>query len=85
MQDKAARREGLYTKSINGDAFSKAIKQQTIDLIRKDLGSIDLIIYSLASPRRVHPKTGLIAKSVLKPTGKPYSNKSIDLDSKKII
>ena len=76
--EQLAHREGYYAKSINGDAFSKAIKQQTIDLIRKDLGSIDLIIYSLASPRRVHPDTGNIYSSVLKPINQSFTSKSVD-------
>jgi enoyl-[acyl-carrier protein] reductase / trans-2-enoyl-CoA reductase (NAD+) len=72
---------GLYAKSINGDAFSQAIKQQTIDLIKKDLGTIDLVIYSLASPVRTHPVTGITHKSVLKPIGAPFSNKTVDFHS----
>lgn len=72
---------GLYAKSINGDAFSDEIKEQTVDLIKKDLGKIDLIIYSLASPRRVHPKTGVKYSSVLKPIGQPFSNKTVDFHS----
>ncbi|HUH37680.1 MAG TPA: bifunctional NADH-specific enoyl-ACP reductase/trans-2-enoyl-CoA reductase, partial [Spongiibacteraceae bacterium] len=54
----AARAEGLYAKSINGDAFSDEIKQKTIDTIKADLGQVDLVVYSLAAPRRQHPKTG---------------------------
>lgn len=76
----AARAEGLYAKSINGDAFSEAIKAQTIDRIRQDIGSVDLVVYSIASPRRVHPKTGAVAKSVIKPIGAPYTNKTVDTD-----
>lgn len=76
--EQLAHREGYYAKSINGDAFSKTIKQQTIELIRKDLGSIDLIIYSLASPRRVHPETGDIYSSVLKPINQSFTSKSVD-------
>ena len=57
--EKEAAAAGLYAKSINGDAFSDEVKQQTIELIKKDLGQIDLVIYSLASPRRTHPKTGV--------------------------
>ncbi|MFN7099973.1 MAG: bifunctional NADH-specific enoyl-ACP reductase/trans-2-enoyl-CoA reductase, partial [Flavobacterium sp.] len=64
-----AHKAGLYAKSINGDAFSNEIKQQTIDLIKADLGLIDLIIYSLASPVRLHPLTGVLHRSVLKPIG----------------
>ena len=69
---------GLYAKSINGDAFSDEIKQQTIDLIKKDLGQVDLVVYSLASPRRTHPKTGVAYASVLKPIGLPFTNKTVD-------
>jgi enoyl-[acyl-carrier protein] reductase/trans-2-enoyl-CoA reductase (NAD+) len=77
---RAARAEGLYAKNINGDAFSDDIKKQTIDLIKADLGQVDLIIYSLASPRRTHPKTGIVHKSVLKPIGTTYTNKTVDTD-----
>ena len=80
-----ARAAGLFGKSINGDAFSDEIKKQTLDVIKKHLGQLDLIVYSLASPRRVHPKTGQIAKSTLKPIGPPYSNKSIDFETGEII
>jgi enoyl-[acyl-carrier protein] reductase/trans-2-enoyl-CoA reductase (NAD+) len=73
-----AKDAGLYAKSINGDAFSNEIKQQTIDLIRTDLGKIDLIIYSLASPRRVHPVTGTIHNSVLRPIESDFSDKTVD-------
>ncbi len=69
---------GLYAKSINGDAFSDEIKQKTIDLIKADLGQIDLVIYSLASPRRTHPKTGVVYNSVLKPIGQTFTNKTVD-------
>jgi enoyl-[acyl-carrier protein] reductase/trans-2-enoyl-CoA reductase (NAD+) len=76
----AAHAAGLYAKNINGDAFSKEIKAQALDAIRQDLGQVDLVIYSLASPRRVHPTTGAIHKSVLKPVGAPYTNKTVDTD-----
>jgi enoyl-[acyl-carrier protein] reductase/trans-2-enoyl-CoA reductase (NAD+) len=69
---------GLYAKSINGDAFSNEVKQKTIDLIKADLGKIDLIIYSLASPVRTNPVTGITHRSVLKPIGNTYSNKTVD-------
>lgn len=69
---------GLYAKSINGDAFSDEVKQQTIDLIKNDLGKIDLLIYSLASPVRTNPKTGITHRSVLKPIGDTYTNKTVD-------
>lgn len=74
--------ENLYAKTINGDAYSDEIKQQVIDLIKKDLGKVDAVIYSLASPRRVtQDKT---YTSVLKPIGRPFSSKSIDLKTNKI-
>ncbi len=73
-----AHREHYYAKSINGDAFSHQIKRQTADLIRKDLGKVDLIIYSLASPRRVHPDTEQVFSSVLKPIGKTFVGKTVD-------
>ncbi|MEK6451771.1 MULTISPECIES: enoyl-ACP reductase FabV [Myroides] len=73
-----ATKAGLYAKSINGDAFSDEIKKQTIELIKQDLGQIDLIVYSLASPRRTHPKTGVAYASVLKPIGEPFTNKTVD-------
>jgi enoyl-[acyl-carrier protein] reductase/trans-2-enoyl-CoA reductase (NAD+) len=71
---------GLYAKSINGDAFSDDIKEKTIQLIQQDWqGEVDLVIYSLASPRRQDPKTGEIFNSVLKPIGKPYTSKTVDV------
>ena len=79
-----AHKAGLYAKSINGDAFSNEIKQQTIDLIKADLGQIDLIIYSLASPVRMHPVTGVLHRSVLKPIGSVYTNKTVDFHSGKV-
>jgi len=81
--EKLAAQEGYYAKSINGDAFSKEIKQQTIDLIKKDLGKVDLVVYSLASPRRT-TEDGTTYSSVLKTTGQPYTNKTIDLKNKQI-
>lgn len=78
--EKAAHAEGLYAKSINGDAFSDEIKQRTIDLIKADLGQIDALFYSLASPRRTHPKTGVVYKSTLKPVGAAFTAKTVDTD-----
>ena len=69
---------GLYAKSINGDAFSHEIKRQTLDLIKEDLGQIDLVIYSLASPVRMHPDSGVRYKSVLKPIGGTFTDKTVD-------
>jgi enoyl-[acyl-carrier protein] reductase/trans-2-enoyl-CoA reductase (NAD+) len=74
----AAGKAGLYAKSINGDAFSNEVKAQTIDLIKADLGQVDLVIYSLASPVRQHPVSGVLHRSVLKPIGDTFSEKTVD-------
>ena len=76
--EKEAHKAGLYAKSINGDAFSNEIKKQTLDLIKTDLGQVDMVIYSLASPVRTHPDTGVRYKSVLKPIGAKFQNKTVD-------
>ncbi len=76
--EKEAAQAGLYAKSINGDAFSNEVKQQTIDLIKQDLGQVDLVIYSLASPVRLHPTTGVLHRSTLKPIGAKFTNKTVD-------
>lgn len=83
--ERAAKKAGLYSKSFNGDAFSDEMKQKVVEAIKADLGQVDMVIYSLASPRRVHPKTGAIAKSVLRPIGKSYTNKSLDLDTNDVL
>jgi enoyl-[acyl-carrier protein] reductase/trans-2-enoyl-CoA reductase (NAD+) len=77
---KYAEQEGLYAKSINGDAFSDDIKQKTIEVIKQDLGQVDLVVYSLASPRRTHPKTGEVFNSCLKPIGKSVTQRGINTD-----
>ncbi len=82
--EKEANKAGLYAKSINGDAFSNEIKEQVINLIKEDLGQIDLIIYSLASPVRTHPVSGKRFKSVLKPIGGEFSNKTVDFHTGKV-
>ena len=76
--EKEATKAGLYAKSINGDAFSNDIKEKTLELIKTDLGQVDLIIYSLASPKRVHPITGVVHSSVLKPIGQTFSSKTVN-------
>lgn len=81
---KEAQAADLYAKSINGDAFSHEIKAQTIETIKQDLGKIDLVIYSLASPRRNDPDTGVSYMSSLKPVGDPVTSKTFDI-SKKIV
>jgi len=81
---KYAEQDGLYAKSINGDAFSDEIKAKTIETIKQDLGQIDLVIYSLAAPRRQHPKTGEIFNSTLKPVGKDITMRGINTDKETI-
>ena len=77
--EKEAQAAGLYAKSFNGDAFSDAMKATVIDAIKADLGQVDCVIYSLASPRRTHPKTGEVFKSVLKPIGSTaFTNKNLN-------
>jgi len=81
---KFAEAEGLYAKSINGDAFSDEIKQKTIETIKQDLGQVDLVVYSLAAPRRQHPKTGEVFSSTLKPIGKEVTLRGINTDKEVI-
>lgn len=76
--EQLAHAEGYYAKSLNGDAFSNEMKQAVIDLIRKDLGQIDLIVYSLAAPRRKDPESGEVYQSTLKPIAESYQNKTVD-------
>ncbi len=76
--EREAEAAGLYARSFNGDAFSDEVKQEVIAAIKEDLGQVDLVIYSLASPRRTDPKTGEVYKSVLKPIGQVYTNKTLN-------
>jgi len=79
--EKEAAAAGLYARSFNGDAFSDALKDEVIAAIKADLGQVDCVIYSLASPRRTDPKTGEVYKSVLKPIGDLYTNKNLNTSS----
>ncbi|MBY5922147.1 enoyl-ACP reductase FabV [Ferrimonas balearica] len=76
--DKAAHEAGLYAKSINGDAFSHQAKQKAIELIKEDLGQVDLVVYSLASPVRKMPESGELIRSSLKPMGQTYTATAVD-------
>jgi enoyl-[acyl-carrier protein] reductase / trans-2-enoyl-CoA reductase (NAD+) len=80
--EKAAKAAGLYAKSVNGDAFSNDSKQQVIDLLQADMGKVDLVVYSLASPRRQDPVSGEVYNSVLKPIGQAYTAKNLNTDTK---
>ena len=82
--EKAAAAAQCYGKSINGDAFSTAVKEEVIELIKKDLGQVDLVIYSLAAPRRIHPRTGETLVSSIRPVGKPFSSKYLDFHEEKV-
>lgn len=80
-----AHQEGLYAKSINGDAFSHQAKQKAIELIQQDLGQIDLVVYSLASPVRKMPESGELVRSSLKPIGETYTSTAVDTNKDVII
>jgi len=82
--DKQAVADGLYSKSINGDAFSNEAKEKAIALIKADMGKVDMVVYSLASPRRTDPITGETYMSTLKPIGQTYTTKSLNTDTKLI-
>ncbi len=79
-----AQAAGLYAKSINGDAFSDEVKQKAIDTIKADMGQIDLVVYSLASPRRQHPVTGVVHNSTLKPIGGDAVQKGVNTDKEEV-
>jgi enoyl-[acyl-carrier protein] reductase/trans-2-enoyl-CoA reductase (NAD+) len=81
---KFAAAEGLYAKSINGDAFSDEIKQKAIETIKADMGQVDLVVYSLASPRRQHPVTGVVHTSTLKPIGGDTTQKGVNTDKEEV-
>lgn len=83
--DAEAKAAGLYSKSLNGDAFSHEAKAKTIDLIKEDMGQVDLVVYSLASPVRKLPDSGELVRSCLKPIGQPYKSTAIDTNKDVII
>ncbi len=82
--DKLAKAEGLFAKSLNGDAFTDELRAETLAEVKANMGPIDLFIYSLAAPRRVHPKTGTLHKSVLKTIGAPHTGKTVDFNTGKV-
>ena len=83
--EEAAARAGLYARTLDGDAFSDEMKEQVIDAIKADMGQIDLLVYSLASPVRPHPKTGELHRSVIKPLGDPVHIKSLNVDKGEVV
>ena len=78
-----AKADGLYARTVNGDAYSKEVKEEVISIIKKDLGKVGMVVYSLAAPKRVLAD-GTVCGSVLKTTGEPYTNKTIDLKNRTI-
>ncbi len=79
--DEAAQKAGLYARTINGDAFSAELKAEVVEILKKELGPVDLFVYSLAAPRRTNPATGISYRSTLKPIGAPYTNKTLDFNT----
>jgi enoyl-[acyl-carrier protein] reductase/trans-2-enoyl-CoA reductase (NAD+) len=81
---KFAEADGLVAENINGDAFSTATKESVIDLLKARVGKLDLVVYSLASPRRTDPSTGEVFKSVLKPIGEPFTGRTVNVDREEV-
>ncbi len=81
----AAAAAGLYARTLDGDAFSDEMRERAIDTIKADLGKIDLVVYSLASPVRKHPKTGELHRSAIKPLGEALDIKSVHVDKGEVV
>ena len=79
-----AQRDGLHAASLNADAFSDEAKRAAVEILKREMAPVDLVVYSLASPKRTHPRTGVVHNSTLKPIGKAYTNKTIDLATRKV-
>lgn len=82
---KYAKEAGLYAHNINADAFSDECRAKTIEVIKRDLGKVDLVVYSLAAPVRKMPKTGEVVRLSLKPIGQTYTSTAIDTNKNEII
>lgn len=80
-----AQEDGFYAESINGDAFSDDVKQEAIEQLKANFGKVDILVYSIAAPRRIHPYTGETHNSELKPIGEPYTGKTIDLTNETVV
>jgi len=78
--EREAKAAGLYAKNVHGDAFSEEVKQRVVAQIKQDWGTVDQVVYSLASGKRDNPRTGKTAKSCLKPIGEAYTAKTLDTD-----
>jgi enoyl-[acyl-carrier protein] reductase/trans-2-enoyl-CoA reductase (NAD+) len=83
--EQAAEKAGIYAKTLDGDAFSDEMRARVIDTIKADLGSVDLVVYSLASPVRQHPRTGELHRSSIKPLGEPLTIKSVNVDKGEVV
>ena len=81
--EKIAGEDGYYAKSFNGDGFSREMKDDVIQCIKEDFGKVDMVVYSMAAPRRTLP-SGITVSSVLKTVGKPFTNKTLDLRTNEI-
>ncbi len=77
--------DGFFARSLNGDAFSQEMKAETLDRLKSEFGKVDMLVYSIAAPRRIHPTTGASHQSVLKPIGDPYTGKTIDLNREVVV
>lgn len=82
--EQAANAAGLWNKHLNGDAFTDELKSQAIDIISKEMGKIDLVVYSLAAPRRKDPVSGEVFSSVLKPIGQSYTARTLNTSKREI-
>lgn len=80
-----AQRDGFLAESLNGDAFSDEMKQEAIERLKANFGKIDVLVYSIAAPRRIHPRTGETHNSVLKPINESYTGKTIDLNDETVV
>jgi enoyl-[acyl-carrier protein] reductase/trans-2-enoyl-CoA reductase (NAD+) len=80
-----AKQDGCLAMTLNGDAFSAAVKEQTITRLKTTMSEVDVVIYSLAAPRRIDPHTGAVYNSTLKPIGAPYTSKTINLNHDSVI
>jgi Uncharacterized paraquat-inducible protein B len=81
--EKIAGEDGYYAKSFNGDGFSREMKDEVIQCIKEDFGKVDMVVYSMAAPRRTLP-SGTTVSSVLKTVGEPFTNKTLDLRTNEI-
>ncbi len=79
-----AREQGRRVETLNGDAFAHDMRSQVVEILRDRFGLVDLVIYSLASPRRKDPDSDTVWNSVIKPIGTPHGGKHIELRSETV-